>query len=276
MDDLGVKYVGNKYVDHLMTILKDNYTISYDWDGKKYIGLYLDWDYDNREVHLSMLNYVVDDIKRFHHDQSQNPQHQPYPHIKPIYVEKAQYLSDADVYLYSAKQTRNLYRKSRALSSTAPKLLTQPWSQNLDLLQHRKKKQHNEKIHHFLDYVATHPDAIVTYQASDMVLAGHSDASYLLNTKAQIRAGGNFFMYKYSDTPPNNGSVFTIAQIIKVVMSYAAEAELGSLLINFREAIPSHHVLKDMGYKQPPAPMKTYNTMVLVVVTTNIANKRLK
>jgi hypothetical protein len=29
------------------------------------------------------------------------------------------------------------------------------------------------KVKQFLDYVSTHPDAIVTYQASDMVLAAH-------------------------------------------------------------------------------------------------------
>jgi hypothetical protein len=30
----------------------------------------------------------------------------------------------------------------------------------------------------FLDYAATHPDVILAYQASDMVLAGHSDVIY--------------------------------------------------------------------------------------------------
>ncbi len=35
------------------------------------------------------------------------------------------------------------------------------------------------KTHDFLGYAATHQDAIVTFQASDMVLATHSDASYL-------------------------------------------------------------------------------------------------
>ena len=33
------------------------------------------------------------------------------------------------------------------------------------------------KMLKFLDYVTTHPDAILTYSASDMVLNVHSDAS---------------------------------------------------------------------------------------------------
>ena len=35
------------------------------------------------------------------------------------------------------------------------------------------------KATQFLDYAATHLDAIVTYHTSNMVLVGHSDASYL-------------------------------------------------------------------------------------------------
>ncbi len=40
------------------------------------------------------------------------------------------------------------------------------------------------KVKQFLDYAFTHPDAIVTYQASDIVLAAHSDASYLSESNA--------------------------------------------------------------------------------------------
>jgi hypothetical protein len=55
------------------------------------------------------------------------------------------------------------------------------------------------KVKQFLYYAFTHPDAIVTNQASDMVLAAHSDASYLLEANARSQAGGHFFMS--SDTP---------------------------------------------------------------------------
>ena len=50
------------------------------------------------------------------------------------------------------------------------------------------------KVKQFLNYAMTHPDVIVTYRASDMILAIHSDASYLSETKARSRAGGHFFL----------------------------------------------------------------------------------
>lgn len=36
-----------------------------------------------------------------------------------------------------------------------------------------------KQTHQFLDYAATHPDAVLMYKASNMVLAVHSNASYL-------------------------------------------------------------------------------------------------
>ncbi len=47
---------------------------------------------------------------------------------------------------------------------------------------------------HFLDFMATQEDAVLTYRASDMVLAIHSDASYLSEPKSCSRAGGHMFM----------------------------------------------------------------------------------
>ena len=76
----------------------------------------------------------------------------------------------------------------------------------------------------FLDCAATHPGAIITYHASDMVLLAHSNASYLSESKARSQAGGHFFMSNNSPIPANNGAVVIIYKIIKEAMSYAAEA----------------------------------------------------
>ena len=131
-------------------------------------------------------------------------------------------------------------------------------------------------VKQFLDYAATHPDAIITYHASDMVLSSHSDASYLSESKSRSQAGGNFFMSNDSPIPANNGAVVTISQIIKSLITSAAEAELGALFINCREAILARHALKAMGCEQPPTQMQNDNTTAHGVVTNNIAIKRLK
>ena len=50
------------------------------------------------------------------------------------------------------------------------------------------------KTKKLLDYAATHPDAAVTYRASNMVLAAHSNVSYLSDTNKQIHTGRHFFI----------------------------------------------------------------------------------
>ncbi len=73
--------------------------------------------------------------------------------------------------------------------------------------------------------------------------------------------------------PSNNGAILTISQIIKAVMSSAAEAKIGALYINCKEAIPARHPLEFLGHKQPPTPMQTDNTTALGVVNNNIMKK---
>jgi hypothetical protein len=134
-------------------------------------------------------------------------------------------------------------------------------------------KNRMKKIKQFLDYASTNPDAVVTYHANDIVLAGHSNALYLSESNAQSRAGDYSFMSSNVELPPNNGAVNTILQIIKAVMSSAAEAKVGALLINCRKVVPARHVLKFLGYPQLPTPMQTDNTTALGVVNQNVMKK---
>jgi hypothetical protein len=73
--------------------------------------------------------------------------------------------------------------------------------------------------------------------------------------------------------PPKNGAILTTAQIIKAVMSLVAEAKVGALYINCREAVPAHQTLKFMGHPQPPTPMQTDNTTALGVGKDNVLKK---
>jgi hypothetical protein len=59
--------------------------------------------------------------------------------------------------------------------------------------------------------------------------------------------------------PPNNGTILTIATIIKAVMSSAAEAELGAIFINAKEAVHLRQIPKEMGHPQLWTPIQTNN-----------------
>ena len=279
VDDFCVKYVGKEHAQHLLAALEEHYTISEDWTGNRYLGLTLDWDYENKEVHVSMPDYVPDALARFKVKTPKRAQHQPYPHIQRRYGAKQQYTEEEDTTAELTKEEKTFIQEvvgvflfyARAVDCTMLAALGSIASQ-----QAKPTQKTMEKVKQFLDYAATHPEAIITYRASGMVLAGHSDASYLSETRARSRAGGHFFMSENETFPAPNGAVLTVAQIIKAVMSSAAEAEIAALYINAREAIPMRQLIEEMGHKQPPTPLQTDNSTALGVVTNTIQPKRTK
>jgi hypothetical protein len=202
IDNFGIKYVGREHVEHLSGILKEHYKCSQDWSGTRYLGMTIDWDYINKSVHVSMLNYVPELLIRFQRAPPAKPQHQPYPHIKTMYSATKQYAETIDTSPPLSKEDKKDVQEvvgtflyyARCVDST---MLTSLGS--IAIQQVNPTKNTMIKVKRILDYAFTHPDAIVTYQASDMVLAAHNDASYLSEAKARSQAGGHFFMS--SDTP---------------------------------------------------------------------------
>ena len=70
--------------------------------------------------------------------------------------------------------------------------------------------------------------------------------------------------------------VLNTAQIIKAVVSSAAEVELGAMFINAREAVPCRKTLQKMGHKQPRTPMQIDNSTAIGVANKNIQPRRTK
>jgi len=76
--------------------------------------------------------------------------------------------------------------------------------------------------------------------------------------------------------PINNGAVLNISQIIRAVMSSAAEAELSALFINAKKAISMRQMLIELGHPQPRTPMQTDNATAHALLTNKILPKALK
>ena len=94
VDDFGVKYIGKQHAEHLLQVLEEHYKVTTDWEGKRYLGLTFDWDYERRMVHLSMPDYIPDALKRFKHERPGKVQLSPHPHTPPNYGAKQQYAKE--------------------------------------------------------------------------------------------------------------------------------------------------------------------------------------
>eukprot|EP00804_Cyclotella_cryptica_P000705 CCRYP_000993-RA/>CCRYP_000993-RA protein AED:0.40 eAED:0.40 QI:0/-1/0/1/-1/1/1/0/237 len=134
-----------------------------------------------------------------------------------------------------------------------------------------------KRCHHFLDYMATHPDARIRYHASDMILNVHSDASYLSVKNAKSRAAGIFFL---GSLPQNNkpirlnGAIAVLCTILKFVAASAAEAELGALFLNAKETKIMRLTLEELGHPQPPTPIHCDNSTTVGIVNNTVKRQK--
>lgn len=272
--------MGREHAEHLQKAITDSsYRIKSDWTGNKYISITLDWEYDRRRVHLSIPGYNAKALIRFQHEKPARRQDSPHPHTPPNYGAKVQYAKDSDTSLPLDKEGQRFIQQLAGTFLFPARAVDSPLLVSLSSIASQQSKptqSTKSTAKQLLDYVASQEDAILTYNASDMILAAHSDASYLSEPNARSRAGGHLFLSSNVENPPNNGAILNIAQIIKNVMSSATEAELAALYIVAKECIYIRLILEEMGHPQPPTPIQTDNKTAEGVINNKIQPKRTK
>ena len=136
-----------------------------------------------------------------------------------------------------------------------------------------------KKVKQLLDYLTTRPSATVRYYASEMVLNINSDASYLSETRARSRVAGYHFM---GGVPKNgqpitlNGNIFIMCGIMKYVVASAAEAKLGALFMNSKDAKVIRLILTEMGHYQPPTPIHCDNKTAAGIANDTVKKTSIK
>ena len=137
-------------------------------------------------------------------------------------------------------------------------------------------------VTHFLNYVATHPDARVRFHKSDMILHLHSDGSHLSERKSRSRVAGFYWLNGKDNPDPNaplpklNGAIHIVSQFLKMVTASAAETETAGCFTNGQEACPMRVALEEMGWPQPTTPITTDNSCAEGIINETVKQKRSK
>jgi hypothetical protein len=280
VDDFGVQYTGREHAEHLHSTLQKHYEVTTDWEGKKFAGIDLQWDYAARTCRATMDGYINEVLIKFDHQRPKKPQQSPHKHRKIIYGAEAQ-LQNIEIdtsppldatgikrvqaivgcLLYYARACDN------KLLCTLSTISTQQASATQNTL---------VAVNNLLDYVATYPSDGITFKASNMILAAHSDASYLSESKSRSRAGAHIFLSNNDPIPQNNGPVLSISAVLRSVYGSVAEAELAALYKCATEMVPLRNALEEMGWKQPRSPIQVDNSTAEGYVNNTIVTKRLK
>eukprot|EP00979_Chaetoceros_neogracilis_P016968 scaffold10166_cov289-Chaetoceros_neogracile.AAC.1 len=167
VDDFGVKYNSKEDAMHLIQSLETKYNITIDWEGSTFLGMHLKWDYVNGTVELSMPGYVWKALIRFQHILPKKPQHSPHPHTPPTFGAKVQYAKENLESDLTPAQLKHIQRVigvflyyGRAIDSTIQPAVGSI-SSSLSTGQWEDIKF---RTNHFLDYMATHPNAKLIYK----------------------------------------------------------------------------------------------------------------
>lgn len=279
VDDFGIKFQGDEHANHLKTTLEQWYDVTVDWKGSKYVGINLQWNYKERTLHTSVPGYVKKSLLTFGHPMPVKPQHAPAK-AEPIqYGVKKQVSKPKDTTpQLTPEGIKNVQKVvgtlgwySRATDPTMEKTLSSIASR-----QSKATQQLRKEVEWFLDYCATHPDAMVRYHASDMILSLHSDGSYQSEPDSKSRAAGHFYLTNKCKRDLDNGAILTLTKIIKHVMGSAGETEVASLYYNCKNAIPLRRALQEMGHPQPPTPAITDNSTAEGLINKTMTPSRAK
>eukprot|EP00957_Ditylum_brightwellii_P052710 3995716-Ditylum_brightwellii.AAC.1 len=133
-------------------------------------------------------------------------------------------------------------------------------------------------VTHLLNYCTTHPDAIIRYRTSGIVLHIHSDSLFMSELQARSREGRHFFLSEPSADPskppsatvPLNRPVHSVCKIMQQVMAYAAEAEIGALFFNTRKGKELRLALTKMGHTQLPTLVMTDNSTACGIINSTV------
>jgi hypothetical protein len=71
-----------------------------------------------------------------------------------------------------------------------------------------------ESCQQLLDYIATHSNAGICYKACEMILAVHTNASYLSEQNGKSHASAHFYLTNHANKEFNKGSILTLSSII--------------------------------------------------------------
>ena len=277
VDDFGIKYTKEADLQHFLQALQARYTISIDKTAKNFVGMTLDWNYENKTIDISMPEYISSLLKNIKHSKH-TIEHAPHKYNVPSYGAKTQLAPDPDTSQRLPIQDKQRIQKiigsllyyGRAVDPTILVALSTIASQ-----QNTPTTNTAQAVTKLLNYVATHNNATIRYKASSMILCTHSDASYLSEPKARSRAAGHFFLSS-ERTMQNNGPIHTVCSIIKNVMSSAPEAEIAAAFLTAKDAIPIRIALEEMGHPQPATPLHTDNSTAHGFLNETIKQKRTK
>jgi len=148
VDDFAIKVLREDDANHITNVLRKDYTITVDTEATKYIGLTVEWDYDNGKVHTHMPGYLGKAMTRFKHEIPTKVQNAPNRHIEVKYGAKKQYVDEEVQSPPYPKKMQNMSKQYQAhsyiMGEQSTPLFFRPSVQSQQSKRNRRKKRRRQ------------------------------------------------------------------------------------------------------------------------------------
>jgi hypothetical protein len=231
VNDFGINTTSLEHVTHLKNSLEEHYTVTIDWDGSFSCGININWNYPVCTVTLNMPKYIPKALLKFQHPTPVSPQHQPYKHVLIQYgakIQKVDINTSNPLSPNAIKRVQDIVGMLLYYGRTVDPTLHTALS-SITARQANGTTAVTKSCQQLLDYVATHPNTGIHHKACNMILAVHTNSSYLSKQEGKSRASAHFYLTNDGDKEFNNGTILTLSSIIKHIMSSTSKVELPAL-----------------------------------------------
>jgi hypothetical protein len=281
VDDSGVSYNADKphELEALLAHMRKKYAIKVNMLGNKFLGMTLDWNYEDNYFDRSIPTHWPETIARFAPDGNLSGARSPghYEAFTPgagstIPFEDTTPTLDASGKLYVQQFTgKNLFY------ATHGDWLLQPYVRAISDHQSQASERDRRACDRLLSYGHTHRNAVQRYYATDMIARASSDASHQsLDHSGSVVASYIHLVNRDSDDTFVNSPTATICRRSRTVCSAASETEYASLYETGCALMPVRNILAALDFPQETTTIYTDNLIAKNICARLVRPKRSK
>ncbi len=279
VDDFGIKYSSMADIDDLQRIIGFKYKFKIHLTGSKYVGVRLDWNYEDNSYYADMPTTCDAALDLLCPDGPPRDRNSPGIYLTPKYGAPDLGATVDDTPLVSAA-SKAFIMKVVGIFLFYARMVDHTMLPAITFISKKQSKPTEQTLaatNHFLGYVATHRNQRVHFKASDMILKVISDGSHLSQERAGSIVGGVHFLGNRDDLPSIlNGAILPVCSSIPTVCGAASETEYAALYINAQHAYFERVVLESLGYPQEPTEIYADNMAAVGIANDTVKLRRSK
>jgi len=274
VDDFAVGYKDKGQVEELIKVLKEaGYTMTEDWEGKKFCGFEIDYN-KGKWIDISVKKTIERTVTRFGKFKEREC---PYK-ISAIKFSKEQMEAEIDLSPELTDEEKTLLMEKvglmRYIASAAyphlelavGKIAANVSKPTMELM---------EQADHLLGYLQSHPDRVIRYYPSDMIMRAHSDASYGCEAEFRCRTGGFIYMGN-DDKDFVNGPIEVLSLVQKNNVTCTAEAEYVAVFDVAQRLAYLRKLAESLGYPQGTIIIECDNECAVRLSNNNSHERKLR